>query len=441
MDTELDIRRLLRAEVDVLAEQGYVPGKRGEQAIAAIDEGRPLHELSALLDDLVASPLERMPDWPYFEPSDWPSIEQTLSNGGSPIPHSALRIPHSAQALFDRIYGGWLGRCAGCMLGKPVEGWRREEIRRYLQVSGAYPLSSYFPDPPPSWSGSQVSSLETLKSRLQGVARDDDIDYTLLALALVERHGRSFKTADVASGWLASLPFLQVYTAERVAYRNLVNAVPAEEVADLRNPYREYIGAQIRADLYGYISPGDPAMAAALAHKDANLSHRANGLYGAMWVAAMVAAACSRPTMEALIAAGLEQIPPRSRLAEAIRLCLRLRRDGTSWEEARDEIERKLGRYNWIHTINNAAVVALALLWGETDFGASICLAVMGGWDTDCNGATTGSILGVWHGAEALPREWTAPLGDAIRSAVSGFDGTSIREAARRTLNIASATK
>ena len=86
-----------------------------------------------------------------------------------------------------------------------------------------------------------------------------------------------------------------------------------------------------------------------------------------------------------------------------------------------------------MHTINNAAVVAAALLWGEGDFTRTIGLAVQGGWDTDCNGATAGSVFGAMHGAEAIPRRWTEPLGDRVRSALFGFDGARISELARRT--------
>jgi hypothetical protein len=36
------------------------------------------------------------------------------------------------------------------------------------------------------------------------------------------------------------------------------------------------------------------------------------------------------------------------------------------------------------------------------------------GYDTDCTGATVGSILGIIAGTAGLPAKWTAPLGNAI---------------------------
>lgn len=51
--------------------------------------------------------------------------------------------------LADRILGGWLGRIAGNMLGKPVEQgdlWTRDRID-YLRQAAALPLTDYLPEP------------------------------------------------------------------------------------------------------------------------------------------------------------------------------------------------------------------------------------------------------------------------------------------------------
>jgi len=77
---------------------------------------------------------------------------------------------------------------------------------------------------------------------------DDDTNYTLLALKLVEQYGRDFTPDDVAESWLMNLPLLHVCTAERVAYINLAQSLYPPQSASYRNPYREWIGAQIRGD-------------------------------------------------------------------------------------------------------------------------------------------------------------------------------------------------
>jgi ADP-ribosylglycohydrolase len=116
---------------------------------------------------------------------------------------------------------------------------------------------------------------------------------------------------------------------------------------------------------------------------------------------------------------------------------LEMRAQGLDWETARDGIEDRYGHYSSVHTINNAAVVAAALLWGDGDYTATIGLAVQAGWDTDCNGATAGSVFGAMHGTQALPARWIDPLNDLIRSSIIGFDRSTPSDLAERTLRLA----
>jgi ADP-ribosylglycohydrolase len=115
-------------------------------------------------------------------------------------------------------------------------------------------------------------------------------------------------------------------------------------------------------------------------------------------------------------------------------LVLELHGRGVDWEDARDRLEIELGHYSFVHTINNAAAVTAALLWGEADFTRTTGLAVQAGWDTDCNGATAGSAFGALHGTAAIPSRWTEPLADHIRSAIFDFDHSRISDLALRTV-------
>src|SRR5690606_8848606 len=133
----------------------------------------------------------------------------------------------------------------------------------------------------------------------------------------------------------------------------------------------------------------------------------------------------------------LRSVPPRSRLAEALTEVRAMRDEGLGWEDAIAAIQRRWGHYGWVHTINNAAVIAAGLLWGEDDFSATVGLTVQGGWDTDSNGATAGSVAGVVLGAAALPDHFVAPLRDRTRSALFGFDNSVISELAERTVRLA----
>ena len=55
-----------------------------------------------------------------------------------------LRRAVSEEILFEKIHGGWLGRAAGCLLGKPVEKIGRTGIREILMSNRHWPLADYF---------------------------------------------------------------------------------------------------------------------------------------------------------------------------------------------------------------------------------------------------------------------------------------------------------
>ncbi|BFH34211.1 hypothetical protein J6TS7_32860 [Paenibacillus dendritiformis] len=92
--------------------------------------------------------------------------------------------------------------------------------------------------------------------------------------------------------------------------------------------------------------------------------------------------------------------------------------------------------YHPVHTINNAALCAAALVFARGDYELAITTAVLGGWDTDCNGATVGSIMGAMLGAKRLPERWTARLNNTLYAEVSGFHPIAISECARRSYEV-----
>jgi ADP-ribosylglycohydrolase len=432
-----DTRFLTDVVPDELAqrrESGYAVAPTLADSVARAVERSDHDELARLLGELEAAP--KRDDWEFEEPD---AIEAILGD----VPAASEPSPPLEVALDDRIHGAWLGRCIGCILGKPLEGVPRSRFVPYLERVGAYPLVDYVPadEEAAGALGLTPSWPQTTRGRIEGAARDDDLDYTILGLHILETYGFGFTTDDVAREWLLRLPFMQIYTAERAAYRNLILGIAPPDTATERNPYREWIGAQIRADVFGYVCAGDPERAARLAYRDATLSHVGNGVYGAMWAAALVASAFgARDTRQALDAAS-SVVPRRSRLADALRQVDALHAAGLDWEQAIEEIERTYASMSFVHTINNAAVVAAALLWGEGDFSRSIALAVQGGWDTDCNGATVGSVCGALVGAAAIPEHWRAPIGDRVQSALFGFGESRISVLAERTTRLAAAAR
>ncbi|MFF5636710.1 ADP-ribosylglycohydrolase family protein [Streptomyces sp. NPDC012825] len=350
--------------------------------------------------------------------------------GGPPSPGAAAEAAHD-PALLPRLHAAWLGRAVGCLLGKPVEKLPLPAIRALARATGNWPLSTWFTarGVPPGllaahpWN--RRSAATSLAENIDGMPEDDDLNYPLLNLLLLQRYGRDFTTADVARLWLDELPAGRTFTAERVAYRNLLDGIEPPLTAVRRNPFREWIGAQIRADVHGWTHPGDPAAAAAQAYRDAVLTHTANGVYGAMFVAATVAAAASGTAdVHRALAAGLAVVPPRSRLARAVRRGIAHARAHPDFDAVADRLHAELGGYHWVHAVPNAALLAAALTHADGDFSRSVCAAVSGGWDTDSNGATAGSVAGLLAGRpDRLPERWTSPLKNRLATSVPSFDG------------------
>jgi ADP-ribosylglycohydrolase len=427
-------KKLIKTELKQRREEGCDVDAIADRIAAALADGASEQMFSALYDELMALPVSDA--FPYVEPSELAEIQAQRPGADSP----ATFQWHDDIAL-DRIYGGWLGRAAGCCLGKPVEGWRRDRIEKYLSERNALPLSDYIP-----FAENMIAARlkPSTRGNIHCMDRDDDMDFPVLGLLALERKGNGTSARTIANTWVSRIPFAQTYTAEGVAYRNFTLGIWPPQSAIYRNPFREWIGAQIRADIFGYVMPGRPAKAAALAFADASVSHDKNGIYGEMLVAAMVAAAFVSGSIDDIVNAGLAQIPARCRLAEAVRNTQQWCRDelageAPAWQQVWSQIEQHYGHYHGVHTINNAAVVVMSLYFGAEDYEAGIVSSVLAGWDTDCNAATVGSILGVKFGAKALPQKWTGVLNDRLLSDVRGEADNKISDLAARTVVVAQA--
>ena len=273
------------------------------------------------------------------------------------------------------------------------------------------------------------------RDKLDCAVEDDDINYTIAGFDIVRKYGPDFRPVDVAEYWCANLPLLAMCTAERVAYRNFTMSILPPESATYRNPYREWIGAQIRADSFGYLNPGNPARAAEWAWRDASVSHVKNGIYGEMWVAAMLAAAYVVDDFAEIIRIGLSYVPMKSRFREGLDAILEAHKDGATYDDAVGMVHSQwdeASSHGWCHTISNAQLVAIALLWGENDYGLTITRAVMPGFDTDCNAATAGSVWGVVKGVDLIPSHWSEPFDDTMRSHLLNWRKAKISDVAKQ---------
>lgn len=402
-------------------------------AVSRLPKNETKKKLGDVLFDVVFN-AKTTENYKYIEPS---TLEEIKNLRKSAPPVSSV----GAEQLYNKIHGAWMGRICGCLLGKTVEGIKTDELIPFLKETGNYPMHRYILH---SDLNDDILSKYRFRfanrcyaDKVDGMPVDDDTNYVVLAQQVVEKYGRDFTAYDVSRAWLTLQSKDAYCTAERVAFCNFVKGFEPPESAKYKNPYREWIGAQIRGDYFGYINPGDPEIAAEMAFRDASISHIKNGIYGEMFVAAMLAVAACTDNIKDIILGGLAQIPYTSRLYEAVTGVLTDFENGVSSKECFAAIHDRYDEDNghdWCHTISNAMIVVAALLYGRGDFGKSICMAVETGFDTDCNGATVGSVLGMANGIDSIDEIWKKPINDTLHTSIFGVGTVKISDKVKQTL-------
>lgn len=161
-----------------------------------------------------------------------------------------------------------------------------------------------------------------------------------------------------------------------------------------------------------------------------------------MFFAAMLSLAFGNPDIQSLIQNSLSFIPAKSRLAKAIQTTVEISLDTPDWNAALERTLQELnaGRHrdmSPVHSINNSAICVLALLYGLDEPIQAIKLAVMSGYDTDCNGATVGSISGVLFGSDLSNTSLCQRMGDAVSTRILGNPELRIPDLIQRTISIA----
>lgn len=404
------------------------------EAVGALEPSPHREKLADVIFDYVLNASVR-DDYKYNEPSELDDIKALRK----PYVFSG-KMPDDAE-LKNRIHGAWLGRVCGCLMGKPVEGMRAHELVPMLKETGNYPMHRYilssditdemcerydFPLKDKCWADT-----------VDGMPPDDDTNYTVMYQYIVDKFGKDFSSENIADTWLCKQPRTAYFTAERVAYTNFVNGFAPPASAVYKNKFREWIGAQIRGDYFGYINPGDGEKAAEMAFRDARISHVKNGIYGEMFAGAMIASAAVTDNVIDAVKGGLAQIPHTSRLYEDVMYIIDSFNGGKTYDDCYKYIHSKydeVSSHGWCHTIPNAMIVTAALLYGGGDFGKTICTAVQSGFDTDCNGATAGSVIGMMIGVDSINEDWTTPLNNKINTTIMGMDSVLITECVEMTM-------
>lgn len=439
---------------------------------AAKDEGvtipdllvREIHQLDPIADAWNESTiwalynqlddLERPVSSTKSHPNDLTSIRLLRPQG----PRNLKWSPTEGE-LLDGFNGAWLGRTTGCALGLPVEQvgvlatertyLGREKIRERLNSSQDWPLSDFFAA---STETASTWGSNSLRLNISYMEPDDDIHYSIAGLCIMETCGPGFSWTDVADWWISHFPLSALCTAEAQAILNYASrtarwgsdggarsSATPEFCRRFRNPYREWIGAQIRSDPWAWIAAGNPELAAEFAFRDASWTHTANGIYGSMFFAAFQSAAFVVKDPHELINIALSEIPAECDLALAIHETVAFCATANDWESAMEKLEKYIyglseHLMNPVHTINNACVCIVALLFSSGEPISAMSIAVMAGLDTDCNGATVGAISGALAGGSRFNNSLSAKLNNQIVTRIPGMQDLLISDLAQRTV-------
>jgi ADP-ribosylglycohydrolase len=310
-----------------------------------------------------------------------------------------------SRGFYERTRAAWIGRIAGGALGTALEGYATAQLQKKFGDIRGY-----------------VRKPNTY---------NDDITFEIAFLTACVEKGCSLSSADIADQWLALIPM--GWSAEQIALDNLRRGIyppdPLSEdscrgSADLfslptsgswKNPYREWIGAQMRGAICGQVAAGNPREAARLAWLDGVVSHTGNGVLGEVFNALLVSLAFIESDMRRCLDRAIALIPADSEYYSVIRFA-RQQAEAADFAAAWAACEERFKQYNWIHAYPNAAAEVVALWFGNGDFDETMHYIAMCGQDVDCNAAQIAAALGAQQGR--VPERWF--LGETVQTYLRG---------------------
>ena len=287
----------------------------------------------------------------------------------------------------SRVLGCWTGKNIGGTLGAPFE-----HSHDFLDLS--FYAQDLCGEPVPN----------------------DDLDLQLMWLLAVEEKGLYHINERVLSEyWLEHLT--APWCEYGVGSCNQRAGLPPPLSGYCNNDTWKYSnGAWIRSEIWACLFPGSPDQAAEYAWFDACQDHCGDGIYAEMFTAALESVAFIERDIRKIIQLALARIPAESKVARTVAMACELYDSGKTLRENRDAIMEFNKELGWFQAPANVGFVILGLLYGEGDFSKAVCCAVNCGDDTDCTGATTGSIMGILLGREGIPSKWIEPIGETIQT-------------------------
>ena len=298
---------------------------------------------------------------------------------------SLLPLDLASDDFRDRVNGCWMGKNCGGTLGAPLE----------IVFGAREPFDVWW-----------YPKLE------EGGIPNDDLELQLFWLKALEEVGPGLRAAHLAQYWLDHIG----YNPDEygLCKTNLKLGLLPPVAGAYNNYFKDCMGCPIRSEIWACVAPGAPRVACLYAYEDGIVDHAGGeSIYGEFFNTAVESAAFVVDDRDTLIDIGLSYVPGDSRTFAALRAALDAHAAGVDWKEARRRVLAAAPHFNAQYSPINLGFQLIGWLYGE-DFGDAICKAVNCGYDTDCTGATLGSIIGIMGGRSRLPAKWTQPLGEGI---------------------------
>lgn len=311
-----------------------------------------------------------------------------------------------SEAFYDKIYAGWVAQIVGAAVGTAVEGYTAGAIQKaFGEINGYVRKPSTY---------------------------NDDITYEIAFLDAFGKYGYGITSVQIAEAWISLIP--SGWSAEDIALKNIGMGIYPPESGYRCNPWREWIGAQMRAAICGMAAPGNPALAAELAFRDGVVSHHNNGVIGGVFNAVMCSMAFCESDMRAIVRKAIDMVPEDSEYYAVVRFAWEQCEKADDHRAAWKACEERYNRYNWIHAYPNAAAEVVALYFCGNDFDTCLNIITMAGQDADCNAAQIMTLFGLAYGLGCIGSRWRDPLRDELQSYVRGYEKTTITAIAKQTV-------
>lgn len=288
------------------------------------------------------------------------------------------------ERYFDKVYGGWIGKCLGGAAGAPVEGYKC------------------------------LIECKDYKEMLRTDLPNDDLDLQLLWLEVLQKKGFDLTSEDLAMAWDKQCWY--PFSEYGIFLKNYERGICPPTSGSFNNPlFCEGEGSPIRSEIWGMCFPGRPEIAAKYAKLDSSLDHYGESVWIEQFYAAMESQAFFETDILQLIQKEIHWLPKNSRARKCVEEVLTYYVKGNDdWQCARKHMLRRYGHHEFTNAVTNLGIVIIALLYGEHNLDKIINIAFRSGFDADCTCATAAAIFGIMIGREGIDKKLQEIIGDTL---------------------------